>query len=139
MTTTTTKTKQRVIAVLDVDAPAKVVTHRTPMLREPDGWDDGRATWIGDNAVVSVDVDKYLNMGTVTLPTPLMSRDFLDLVTRGGTHALHGKVPGEFGIDVDLFASVDQYARDYAAAPLNRHKGEYVLWSYVQHTMLVNL
>ena len=126
MNTTTTHT-QRLVALVDPAAPAKVKAPRKPKLvahpdetvfAVPDFYEDERAVFIGEDATVLVDMNALAEVDL--------------LLVRGSIRARTGHMPDELGITVYPHAEV------FASPTFGRkHHEAQVAWSLVHHTLTI--
>ena len=78
-----------VFAALDLNEPAKIVR-----LREPDMYDEGKAFWLTDQAVVSTDIERVEHVSEILRNAPRLKTWDLGWVR------LH---PNHYGIEVDSY------------------------------------
>lgn len=113
MTTNLTVTRTGVLALLDLDAPAKTVS-----LPEPDYFDADMAFWIGADAVIACGVD--------------MLDHAASLAERGTWFARNGEFPCERGFMVKPHADL----LIVTGVGLSKHKAQYDAWRAVMDTLL---
>ena len=85
-----------ILADLDADMPA------SEELREPDMYDEGRAIWLTDMAVVSVDVTRVAEVKTILAAAERM-REVRE-PNKTGWVRIH---PSHYGVEVDSFHEHD--------------------------------
>lgn len=127
--TTTTQTQDRLVAVVDADAPAMVRKPRkkpashiqpdTTVFRVPDYFENDMAVFIGEEATILVEVKAL--------------RTIDQRLTRGSIQARTGHFPAEQGIVV-------QPHTGRLESPVfgTKHHEAQVAWAHVHHTLVLS-